>query len=285
MSKQFVDLSVDPSVKVIEGQFKTSDGVILYTRTWKAVSDKPIATVVFIHGFAEYVKRYNHVFDKFARENIEVYAYDQRGCGQTTELNKNMALGNSGGWIVTQKDITEALRSQRKEGIPQYLVGHSMGGGLTLRYACEGDERLNIAGYISASPWLRLSPQTLNLIRCLALPIISTASMLLPNLTVDGRVDANYISRDPDQAKKYSEDYFIQEASTHATLLTRMQSLHHPITDPNASKQFIQKIKADNVMFREWVGRYHEMHNDYGNTEVIQSYVKWILEQVNSAST
>ncbi|RIB12708.1 Alpha/Beta hydrolase protein [Gigaspora rosea] len=283
MSKQFVGLSVDPSVKVIEGQFKTSDGFILYTRTWKAVSDKPIATVVFIHGFAEYVKRYDHVFDKFARENIEVYAYDQRGCGQTTRLNKNMALGNSGGWIVTRKDITEALRSQRKEGIPQFLVGHSMGGGLTLRYACEGDERLNVAGYISASPWLRLSPQTLNLKRFLALSIIPTASMFLPNLTVDGSVDANYISRDPDQAKKYSEDYFIQEASTHATLRTHINTggklvlekeyknmvspiyLAHgsadPITDPNASKEFIQKIKVENVMFREWEGRYHEsMH-------------------------
>ncbi|CAG8525375.1 11115_t:CDS:2, partial [Cetraspora pellucida] len=60
MSKNFTDVSVDPSVKVIEEWINFPEVEEYYTRTWKAASDKPIATVVFIHGFGEHVKRYNH---------------------------------------------------------------------------------------------------------------------------------------------------------------------------------------------------------------------------------
>ncbi|CAG8780445.1 1533_t:CDS:2, partial [Cetraspora pellucida] len=49
-----------PSVKVIEEWINFPEVEEYYTRTWKAVSNKPIATVVFIHGFGEHVKRYNH---------------------------------------------------------------------------------------------------------------------------------------------------------------------------------------------------------------------------------
>ncbi|CAG8472072.1 998_t:CDS:2 [Scutellospora calospora] len=272
----FTDVSVDTSVKVIEEWISFSDDVKIYTRTWKAVSDKPTATVLFIHGFGEYVKRYNHVFDKFGKKNIEVFAYDQRGFGRTAKQYNNH--GDSGGWEIIKADITHALTSQRRNGIPQFLMGHSMGGGLTLRYACEIDEKHNnVAGFICASPWLQLSPQSDPISRKIGLFFLPTLSKFLPNNKTDASVDAKYISRDPVQIKKYQDDQMIID-SKYATYKT------HPVTSPEASKQFVQKTKASNVMFREWKDRLHEMHNDYDNTEVIQSYIQWILEQVNSAT-
>lgn len=64
------------------------------------------------------------MFPKFSSKNIEVYAFDQRGFGQTAVWNNNR--GYTSGWEVAMNDITEALITQRKPGIPQFLMGHSM---------------------------------------------------------------------------------------------------------------------------------------------------------------
>ncbi|CAG8551933.1 2336_t:CDS:2, partial [Racocetra fulgida] len=153
MCTNLTDTTVDTSVPVVDEWVTSSDDVEIYTRTWKAVSDKPIATVVFIHGFGEHVKRYNHVFDKFGRENIEVYAYDQRSFGETVKRNKNPTR------LVAPTDITEALISRRREGIPQFLMGHSMGGCLVLNYVIDGPEKHNIAGLLCTSPLIKLTPK------------------------------------------------------------------------------------------------------------------------------
>ncbi|CAG8706487.1 23436_t:CDS:2 [Cetraspora pellucida] len=302
MNKNFTDVSVDPSVKVIEEWINFPEGEEYYTRTWKAVSNRPIATVVFIHGFGEHIKRYNHVFDKFGKNNIEVFAYDQRGFGETAVKYNNH--GSSGGWKVIEADITHALTSQRKEGIPQFLMGHSMGGGLTLRYACEGDEKRNLAGYISCSPWIQLSHYTMPILQGVGISFLPTVTKLLPyNITdgtiVESNLNPEYISRDPAQVEKYKNDKLMSNKISILThgensiLNNNYKKMTFPmyiahgsddkVTEINASKQFFVKTTSANLMFREWEGRYHEMHNDYGNTEVIQSYIKWILEHVKKS--
>lgn len=40
-----------------------------YTRDWKP-SGRPIATVVFVHGFAEHCDRYDHVFKEIAEAGV-----------------------------------------------------------------------------------------------------------------------------------------------------------------------------------------------------------------------
>ena len=40
-----------------------------YTRTW-ATSGPPLATVVFVHGFAEHCDRYDHVFQRVAKAGV-----------------------------------------------------------------------------------------------------------------------------------------------------------------------------------------------------------------------
>jgi acylglycerol lipase len=43
-------------------------GTKFYTRTYKA--DQPKALLVFVHGFAEHVGRYNHVHVKYPEKGI-----------------------------------------------------------------------------------------------------------------------------------------------------------------------------------------------------------------------
>ncbi|CAJ0835609.1 6771_t:CDS:2, partial [Entrophospora sp. SA101] len=255
--------------------FDTKDGIRLYTKTWKSVSEPPIATVVFSHGFGEHVNRYNHVFDKFQLKNIEVYAFDQRGFGQTGKKNKN--LGITGGWKVAMADITEALIRKRRKGVPQFLFGHSMGGGIALNYACEGPERDNLAGIIASAPLVLPSVQSKP-----AQPVVTIGSALskvLPNLTIPVGMNAKYISRDPEEVQKYINDPLIHGAASLRSLNEMLQGTKSvlkeknknitgpiyichgsddPVTSPDASRQLFEKISAKDKTYREWPGLYHE---------------------------
>lgn len=281
-----------------EEWFHTKDGIQLYTKTWKSAREPPIATVVFSHGFGEHINRYNHVFDKFQLKNIEVYAFDQRGFGQTGKRNKKP--GVTGGWKVAMDDVTEALIRKRRKGVPQFLFGHSMGGGIVLNYACEGPERGNLAGIVASAPWILQSVQTKP-----APPVLTIGSALskvLPSLTIPVGVNAKYISRDPEEVQKYIDDPLIHGTGSLRSLSELLQGTKSvlkeknknikgpiyichgsddPVTCPNASRQLFEKISAKDKTYREWPGLYHEMHNDFERDQVIGEWIQWILDHVN----
>lgn len=60
-----------------EGTHTTSDGVQLYTKTWKPTGQVR-AYVVFVHGFSDHCNRYGPLFPTLASKGIEVRAWDQR---------------------------------------------------------------------------------------------------------------------------------------------------------------------------------------------------------------
>ncbi|CAG8745379.1 22832_t:CDS:2, partial [Dentiscutata erythropus] len=125
----------------------------VYTKTWKAEKDEPKAYITFLHGHADRIDFHDHVFSKFSEAGIEVNAFDRRGHGRTCKEVGNPIIGGS--WKDAIKDITEFIEKQnRKEGIPHYLMGHSMGGALALYYAAVCDQPLD--GYIALSPLLKI---------------------------------------------------------------------------------------------------------------------------------
>ena len=104
-------------------------GTKFYTRTYKA--DQPKALLVFVHGFAEHVGRYNHVHVKYPEKGITLFTYDARGFGKTALDVANKSKGSSYGktsWKEQFGDIEWAIEHARKEvpDVPTFLMGHSM---------------------------------------------------------------------------------------------------------------------------------------------------------------
>ncbi|CAG8842818.1 6712_t:CDS:2, partial [Racocetra persica] len=172
-------------------------------------------------------------------------------------------------------DITEALSSRRKEGIPQFLMGHSMGGGLVIKYILDGPERHNIAGLISSAPLLQTTPKAKSLTDDISLFALPIASKLMPNVTWNADINTKFISRDPVEVKKYVEDPLIHSMGSLRTLGDMISigkllmakeciDINIPIyiahgsddmiTDPNASKLLIEKTKSKDKTFHEWDG-------------------------------
>ncbi|CAG8594722.1 5828_t:CDS:2 [Paraglomus occultum] len=283
----------DPTVT--EEWITASDGAELFTMQWKPARESPVATVVFCHGFGEHVKRYCHVFDKFAKAGIEVYGYDLRGFGQTGEKSKR--LGVTGGMAVTCSDITDALRKQRREGVPQFLMGHSMGGGIVAHYATVGEERSNLAGIILSAPFIdqppKIKPSELKVYACTAL------SKIMPSFQMKVVIDEKGISHDPQEVDKYVADPLIHGIGSLGGLADLIWSVRKvqrqtykeitlpvliahgnkdPITCFKTAKQLFDKIPSTDKTFREWDGLYHELHNEYEKDRVIEEYIDWILK-------
>ncbi|KAJ3314588.1 hypothetical protein HDV04_006147 [Boothiomyces sp. JEL0838] len=266
----------------------------LYTRTWSPDSDADIkATLVFIHGLGEHITRYDEMFTYFTERGIKVGAFDQRGFGKTPQ--KYGVKGRSDGVETTLADILQISESLRKEGVPHFAMGHSMGGGLVLRFATVHPEGL--AGVIASAPCVAPGATAVpNAVEKLALKYVPKA---LPNLVIPNKLDISTLSRDPVEVKKYADDPLVHSQAgvtllsdilgTCDYLLTQgAQKLNTPLlithgtvdklTDPAASKKFHDLAVAQDKTYKPFDGFYHELHNepDADRKVVFEEYVQWI---------
>lgn len=99
-----------------------------YTRTYPATFPK--AVILFVHGFAEHVGRYEHIHVKYPPRGITVFAYDLRGYGRTVldaeHRSKDGAYGKTN-WAAQFRDIEHFGKhlAQQHPGVPLFLMGHS----------------------------------------------------------------------------------------------------------------------------------------------------------------
>ena len=122
------------------------DGYVLPIKTWPAV-DKPVAIVLALHGFNDYSNAFAASAPVFAEKGITTYAIDQRGFGRTAQR------GIWAGLDVMQSDLVTTVRllCEKHAGLPLFVIGHSMGGGLILS-AVQQLEQTCVRGVILAAP-------------------------------------------------------------------------------------------------------------------------------------
>jgi alpha-beta hydrolase superfamily lysophospholipase len=132
-----------------------SDGVQLPLRVWAPGPGDPPAKAILIalHGFNEYSKIFETPAQWWSKRRIIVYAYDQRGFGETKSLGiwpGNQTLAHD------LKDAVRVIAGQHPE-LPIYLLGVSMGGAVIMsaldeRYPESGELAGPISGIILSAP-------------------------------------------------------------------------------------------------------------------------------------
>lgn len=106
----------------------SEDGMRLPLTLWRPAGD-PRAVVLALHGFNDYRRSFEETGAFLAARGVAVYAYDQRGFGETA---------GAGGWfgearLAADVRLTASLIRARHPGLPLYLLGESMGGAVALR--------------------------------------------------------------------------------------------------------------------------------------------------------
>ncbi len=122
------------------------DGAVLPLRHWLP-EGKPKAVVLALHGFDDYSNAFEATGKYFAARGIATYAYDQRGFGKAP---------HHGFWPGTETLIDDLRTADRliaaaNPGVPLYLLGESMGGGVMLAARARPDP-VPCAGTILLAP-------------------------------------------------------------------------------------------------------------------------------------
>jgi acylglycerol lipase len=243
------------------------------------------AVIVFIHGIGEHIHRYDYWAGLFNREGIGFAGVDLPGHGRSDGRR-----GNISSYDLLGEMIEILLNSCKKTfpGIPVFIYGHSLGGGIVLDYILRNNPK--VKGAIVTSPWLRLAfePSGGKLV------LVSMLKYLLPGLIQPTGLIVSHISHDEIEIEKYKSDPLVhgkisvslyngamtaaKYSLAHASELKVPTLIIHGcddmISSPEGSKEFAGKTNLAELKI--WDGGYHELHNETFKDEVFEYILNWI---------
>src|SRR5919108_3505222 len=167
---------------------------------WTWLPDEaPRATAALVHGIGEHTGRYVHVAEALAQRGYAVYGVDHRGHG---------ASEGARAYVDRFDDFVEDLHlvlleaKRAHAGLSAFMLGHSMGGLIALRYALQHQEEL--AGLVLSGVALQFGESVSPLVRRSA-RVIAALAPRLPISRGYARGES-VLSRDPAVQARFDAD-------------------------------------------------------------------------------
>ncbi|MEM8747752.1 MAG: lysophospholipase [Actinomycetota bacterium] len=240
--------------------------------------------VVLVHGYAEYGARYAHVAERLVAAGAAVYAEDHMGHGRS---DGERALITEFDAVVADQRTLVDLALAEHPGTPVVMIGHSMGGLLTSRFAQTHPGSLAGIGLLGAVigdwTWAR---------EALAAPELPEAA-----------TDFSGMSRDPATVEAYSTDPLIYRGRYKRPLLeAEMRALDafgddldrltmpvlfchgddDPYVDHRTSLAAVEVMPSTDKTIRVYEGARHELVNETNRDEVIDEIVRFVTRVTES---
>lgn len=268
---------------------RTADGTELFLQRWLPETRR--ASLVLAHGYAEHSGRYDHLIQRLLESGIGVYALDHRGHGRS---------GGKRGWIgdfdLLPGDLDQLIQRVRAEQTarPLILLGHSMGGLLSLRYVQDHPGEVDLL--MLSAPYLvdggNVTPLLLKCSRAIA--------ALAPWMPIK-QLDASAISRDGQVVREYEHDPLNFRgkirARTGFELLTAgprvlrgadriqlpvliMHGDADRIADVSGSQQLHERVASADKTLRIYAGLYHEILHEPERDTVVADMLAWLEQRI-----
>jgi alpha-beta hydrolase superfamily lysophospholipase len=255
-----------------EGSFAVGGGLRLHYHTWEVV--EPRAALIVVHGLSEHGGRYEKLGLTLAGLDVSTFALDLRGHG--------LSEGRRG-HAPTFASFLQDLDRFRREVLglvdpatPIFLLGHSMGGLIALRYQEEYPGSFN--GAVIVSPWLAT-----------AIPVprwkvnlANVVARVLPALPFNSEIHADLLSRDPAVVAAYRDDplihrritpgLFVEASREMGLTFQRSERITVPllfllagsdrIVDSTRSLAFARTLGGADVVIKVYPDFYHEVLNE-----------------------
>jgi alpha-beta hydrolase superfamily lysophospholipase len=278
-------------VTVQRGTTTAADGTQLAWRCWTAPGSR--ACLVLVHGLAEHGGRYGRLATALAQRGWCVFCCDLRAHGESHT--------GSGPLVVhvdrfedyfLDVDAAFAWIGEHHPDLPRFVLGHSMGGLIALRYVLRKPGGLR--GAVLSSPALGIHPDALP--PRILVPFIGLISRIAPRFRQPTGLDENTLCRDPDVVRAYIDDPLVSdtvtvrwyhefanaieavhgEAGSLALPLLLMQSGDDRIVDPEAPDRWLRRVPEGLVDYVCWPGLYHELFNEPEKDEVLARTLPWL---------
>src|SRR6478735_4399706 len=268
---------------------RTSDGVTLQGERWIAAG-RPKASLVLSHGYAEHIGRYEHVLKPLAVNRFAIYAADHRGHGKSSGKR---ALIDRFDRYVDDLDLVVNRARQEQGGKPCYLVGHSMGGLIALRYALAHPGKID--ALVLLAPAIKPSQDSSRAqeaaLRLLAkivpgTPVVPTQPGVLSSdpaveartkqdpLFYSGKVKARQAVELVDAGREV-----LKRAGQLRMPLLILQGTDDELVDPKGSEllyQLTNNRPGVDTSLVTWPGMQHELLNELDGEQVLGVIIAWL---------
>ena len=268
---------------------KAADGLSL------AVERHPVAgrraRVVIVHGYAEHKGRYRKLVSELTGAGYECHLFDLRGHGVS---------GGRRGHVARFGDYREDLRLVAREagadlppGVPLILLGHSLGGLVSLDFVIHHPE--TFAAFAVSSPFLAPAFSIPPLKRMLG----TLAARILPTLAVPSGIEAAGLSHDPEIVRAYTEDplvfptttlgWFTAVESAQEEVFARAPEIRlpalfligsgDPIAAPPRARALFARLGSADKRLEVYDGLLHEVFNELLRARVVADLLAWLDER------
>jgi alpha-beta hydrolase superfamily lysophospholipase len=247
----------------------------------------PRAVVLCVHGFGEHIGRYDHVAAAVAAAGYGWAAVDLRGHGHSG--GRRAYIDRFGRYLEDVAALVELGRA-RFDGLPLFLLGHSMGGLVVTRFALDGDR--GVAGLVLSSPGFRFAVEASAVKKGLG----HVMSRLWPTLALPTGIPSSDLSRDPAVGRAYDADPLVNKSATarwyteclvaQDEVRARVGAVKLPVlllsagedrlVDEAESRLVFERIGSADKTYRSYPGFFHEIFNEIERDRVLADLFAWL---------
>jgi len=270
-----------------DGYFDSDDGLSLYFREHIVPGARAHALVV--HGVSEHYGRYRWVEERLAQAGIGFSMMDLRGHGQSegTRVHVDRFQQYLG-------DLDRFFARVEGVGAPLFLIGHSLGGLIAVRWA---QTRRPLAGRLRG---LITSGAALKATLKPPAPVfflLAQINKLYSRTPLPGLVPVDKICRDPEIVRRYTTDPLVHKNLTTGFGIASMQAMQEALAeahridvpalvmhggadalvDNSASSELFAGLKVADKTLKIYPNFYHELFNEPERDAVLAEVCAWML--------
>ena len=239
---------------------------------WKWEAQKAKAVIVMVHGASEHHGRYKWLIEMWRSEHFHVVMGDLPGQGTSTRRR-----GHIDAFDEYIEEVEKWVKEAETFKLPIFLLGHSMGGLVVIRAMQE--KQLPVEGIILSSPCLGLvepPPKGLEWVSKglnYVVPSLRLKSHLEPGIATRNKEIRELDENDSLMVRKVSIRWYreLVKAMKLAyqkvekfpdTPVLILQGGDDKICDKVVIREWFDKLKVSEKMYKEWEGLYHEVFNE-----------------------
>ncbi|XP_014107130.1 PREDICTED: monoglyceride lipase isoform X2 [Pseudopodoces humilis] len=243
-----------------------ADGQYLFCRYWKPAAS-PRALVFIAHGAGEHCGRYDDLAQKLTGLNLFVFAHDHVGHGQSE--GDRMVVSDFHVFIRDSLQHIDLMKKEHPE-LPVLILGHSMGGAISILTASERPSEFS--GMLLISPLVVASPEV-------ATPI-KMESYTSDPLVYHGGMKVSFVIQLMNAIAR------IERALPKLTLpILVLHGSSDKLCDIRGSYLLMDTVQSQDKTLKVYEEAYHALHKELPevSTSVFTEILTWIGQKVSAA--
>ncbi len=274
-------------MKNLTYKWSSFDKKELFGQSWLPDSE-PKAVINFVHGIGEHTDRYQDWMPFFVDAGYAVFAVEYRGHGRS--FGKRGYIKNYDE-LLNDVDILFQESKKAYPNLPQFLYGHSLGGGMVTNYTLTRSP--NIKGLVATSPWLLLTQEppawqisASKFVHRFAPGLVLKSTIKTKDITHNQEIVDAYKGDDMIHSKISIELFLsaynngkwnIEHAKEMPVPVLLVHGADDKITNPKGSEAFYN-ANPEQTTLKIWEGMYHELHNE----PIREEHAKFIIDWLDS---